>query len=57
MGIIKDLLGEREEALVYYKEALKYDTEESFRLPWSRTRIDRQWIEERLKTPFKLKMK
>jgi len=57
MGIIKDLLGEREEALVYYKEALKYDTEESFRLPWSRTRIDSQWIEERLKTPFKLKKK
>lgn len=57
MGILKDLLGEREEALVYYKEALKYDTEDSFRLPRLRTRIDRQWIEERLKTPFKLKEK
>lgn len=57
MGILKDLLGERGEALVYYKEALKYDTEESFSLPRLRTRIDRQWIEERLKTPFKLKKK
>lgn len=57
MGILKDLQGEREEALAYYKEALKYDTEVSFRLPRLRTRIDRQWIEERLKTPFKLKKK
>ena len=57
MGILKDLMGERKEALVYYKEALKHDTEETFRLPRLRTGIDRQWIEERLKTPFKLKKK
>ncbi len=57
MGILKDLLGEREEALVCYRNALKYNTEKSFRLPRFRTRIDRQWIEERLKTPFKLKKK
>jgi len=52
MGLIKDLLGEREKALTYYREALKYDSGESMGHGRLRIRIDRQWIEERLKTPF-----
>lgn len=58
MGHLKDLAGEREQALSYYKEALKCETcmggmEHS---QWG-IRLDRKWVEERLKTPFSFKKK
>ncbi|MFB0565960.1 MAG: M1 family aminopeptidase [Candidatus Aminicenantaceae bacterium] len=55
MGHIKDLLGEREEALTYYIEALKHDTGKTMRHDQYGMKINRQWIEERLKEPFVLK--
>ena len=54
MGLLKDLLGERQEALVNYKEALKYDTGEQAGYSWLRIQMDRKWLEDRLKTPFKM---
>jgi hypothetical protein len=53
MGMLKDLLGEREAALTHYQEALKYDTGRSIRHDQFGLRIDEAWIEERLKTPFR----
>jgi tetratricopeptide (TPR) repeat protein len=52
MGLLKDLMGEREEALAHYREALKLDTGESMSHSWLRINMDRRWVEERLKTPF-----
>jgi tetratricopeptide (TPR) repeat protein len=52
LGLLEDLEGRREEALGYYREALKYDTGRSMRHGSLRIDMNRQWIEERLKTPF-----
>ena len=52
MGLLKDLLGQRSEALTYYREALKYDTGKPMGHGSLRVRIDRAWLEDRLKTPF-----
>lgn len=52
MGHMKDLLDNREEALKYYKEALKYDTGRTMSHDQYGMRINRQWVEERIKTPF-----
>lgn len=52
LGLLKDLGGEREQALGHYREALKYDTGKSMGHDWLRIDINLQWIEERLKTPF-----
>ena len=52
MGLLKDLLGKRPEALKYYQEALKFDTGESMRHDQFKIQMDRKWVEERLKTPF-----
>ncbi len=52
MGLLKDLLGERQEALGYYKDALKYDSGEPMEHSWLGIRMDRKWVEERLKAPF-----
>ena len=54
MGLLKDLLGDRQEALANYKEALKYDTGEQVGYSWLRIQMNRKWLEERLKTPFKV---
>jgi tetratricopeptide (TPR) repeat protein len=54
MGLIKDLLGERQQAVVNYKEALKYDTGEQVGYSWLRIQMNRKWLEDRLKTPFKM---
>ncbi len=54
MGLLKDLLGKRKEALAYYREALGYDTGEPMNHSSLRIRIDRQWLEDRLKKPFSL---
>lgn len=53
MGHLKDLEGKREEAIKYYKEALKYDTGRTQRHDQWGMKINRQWVEDRLKTPFK----
>jgi tetratricopeptide (TPR) repeat protein len=54
MGLLRDLQGKRKEALIHYREALKYDTGEPMEHGSLRIRIDRSWLEERLKTPFTL---
>lgn len=53
MGHLQDLFGNREEALKYYNEALKHDIGFTMRHDQWGMKIDRQWVEERLKTPFK----
>ncbi|MFZ2053241.1 MAG: tetratricopeptide repeat protein [Candidatus Aminicenantales bacterium] len=52
MGLLQDLQGKRAEALAHYREALKYDTGRPMGHGSLRIRIDRPWLEERLKTPF-----
>jgi len=52
LGLLKDLGEEREQALGHYREALKYDTGKSMEHSRVRINLNRQWIEERLKTPF-----
>jgi tetratricopeptide (TPR) repeat protein len=52
LGLLKDLMGDREEALTHYQEALKHDTGKPMRHGSLRITMDQQWIEERLKTPF-----
>lgn len=51
-GMIKDLLGEREAALGFYREALKNDTGQTLQHDQYGLRIGKAWVEERLKTPF-----
>jgi tetratricopeptide (TPR) repeat protein len=53
MGQVKDLEGSREEALKYYNEALKHDTGVTMRHDQWGLQINKAWVEERLKTPFK----
>ncbi|MGZ4886794.1 MAG: hypothetical protein ACXVJK_03595 [Candidatus Aminicenantales bacterium] len=52
MGITKDLLGERDAAIGFYLEALKQDTGRTMQHDQYSLRINKAWIEERLKTPF-----
>lgn len=52
MGHLKDLLGEREEAIEYYKQALEYDTGQTMQHDQFRMRINRDWVEKRLQVPF-----
>ncbi len=52
MGLLKDLMGKRPEALRYYQEALKFDTGESMRHEQFRIQMDKKWLEDRLKKPF-----
>jgi tetratricopeptide (TPR) repeat protein len=52
LGLLKDLEGKREQAIGHYKEALKYDTGESMSHGWLRIEMNRDWIEDRLKSPF-----
>jgi tetratricopeptide (TPR) repeat protein len=56
-GLLKDLLGDRKEALKYYQEALVHDTGESMGHSSLGINMNRQWVEERLKTPFSRKKK
>jgi hypothetical protein len=50
-----DLLGRRPEALVRYQEALKLPGSPKIRHDQYKLVIDKQWVEERLKTPFERK--
>jgi tetratricopeptide (TPR) repeat protein len=52
LGLLEDLMGEREEAIAHYREALNHDTGEPMGHSWLRITMDRKWVEERLKTPF-----
>ena len=52
LGLLKDIMGKRKEALRYYKQALDHDIGESMSHSWLRINMDRKWVEERLKTPF-----
>ncbi|MCK4337919.1 MAG: hypothetical protein KAX11_08240, partial [Candidatus Aminicenantes bacterium] len=52
LGHVRDLLGEREEALQLYRKALEHDTGDAMTHSQYRMRINRQWVEKRLKAPF-----
>jgi hypothetical protein len=53
LGQLKDLLGEREQAVAFYREALKHDTGRTMQHDQYGLRVNKAWLEERLKTPFK----
>lgn len=53
LGQLKDLLGERDQAVAFYREALKHDTGRTMQHDQYGMRINKAWVEERLKTPFK----
>jgi hypothetical protein len=53
MGNIKDLLGDRDAAVGYFREALKHNPGWALQHDQYGLRIDKAWVEERLKTPFK----
>jgi hypothetical protein len=53
MGNIKDLLGDRDSAVAYFREALKNDPGWTLQHDQYGLHINRAWVEERLKTPFK----
>jgi len=52
MGILQDLIGNRTEAIKHYQEALKRGGDSSLQHDQYGLKINRAWIEERLKTPF-----
>jgi hypothetical protein len=52
MGQMQDLLGNRKEALKYYREALSHDVGKTMRHDQYGMKIDRAWVEALLKTPF-----
>ena len=53
IGHLNDLLGNRDAALASYAEALKNDTGRTLQHDQYSLRINRAWVEERLKSPFK----
>jgi tetratricopeptide (TPR) repeat protein len=52
MGQLRDLQGQRDEALEDYRDALKEDPGIAMRHSQYGMTIDRRWVEERLRTPF-----
>jgi len=55
-GQILDLLGRRDEAIAAYKEAMKIDIgDKTRRFDQYDIAVDREYVEERLKTPFECK--
>lgn len=52
LGLLNDLRGEREEAIAHYRKALEHDTGEPMGHSGPGITMDRQWMEERLETPF-----
>ena len=55
MGLLEDLTGRRAEALTHYRKALSLDTGESMDHRDLNIRIDRGWVEARLRSPFRWK--
>jgi tetratricopeptide (TPR) repeat protein len=53
MGQIKDLGDERQKAIEYYSEALKYEGGYSLQFDPFEVEINRQWVRERLELPYK----
>ena len=52
-GLLLDLLGQRDEALKCYNEALKKSVKPEIALvPYGITVLNREWIQKRLKEPF-----
>jgi len=54
-GQLLDLLGRRAEAVVRYQEALKVPDPRTMKHDQYKLVINKQWVEERLKTPFERK--
>lgn len=54
-GHLLDLLGRRDEALSSYRKALEHDPGSSMEHSQYRLRIDRRWVETRLRAPFSWK--
>jgi len=52
MGHLKDLVGDRKAAIKYYNLALEHDEGETMQHSQFRMRINRSWVEERLRIPF-----
>jgi tetratricopeptide (TPR) repeat protein len=52
MGHLKDLLRQREEALRYYREALQAAQDQTITHSQYGMKLDKEYVEERLKTPF-----
>jgi tetratricopeptide (TPR) repeat protein len=52
LGLLKDIMGERREALGYYRQALGKFTGETMSHSWLRIHMNKEWVEERLKSPF-----
>ncbi len=52
-GILKDVVGERERAVAFYQEALKHDKGETLQHDQFGLHINRVWVEERIKTPYR----
>jgi len=51
-GLLEDLRGNRDAALDYYRKALAADPGSAMNHSSLKIRIDRAWLEQRLKTPF-----
>jgi tetratricopeptide (TPR) repeat protein len=51
-GHLNDLLGRREAALAAYRMALEFDTGETMTHSQFRMKIDRAWVEARIRAPF-----
>jgi tetratricopeptide (TPR) repeat protein len=51
-GHLLDLLGRRDEAVSRYQEALRIPGSPTMQHDQYNMKIDKQWVEERLKTPF-----
>ena len=52
LGLLKDIMGERGEAIGYYRQALDNYSGETMSHNWLRINMDKEWVEERLKIPF-----
>jgi hypothetical protein len=56
-GVVSDLLGEREEAVKYYQESLNHVPEQEWSYDQFGITMSKEWVEERLSTPFTMKEK
>jgi len=52
LGLLKDIMGERREALGYYQQALDIVAGETMSHGWLRINMNKEWLELRLKIPF-----
>jgi len=54
LGLIMDIIGKREQAISYYKELLDIFPDEKFNFSQINLDVDRNWLNERLATPYTL---